>query len=198
MRCFVVGNGPSLLKTPLERLQAEITFACNRIHLLYNETSWRPTYYARFEPHTWAHDSDVFFEECQLHIKSGEKCIFPHWEEELGTHANVEYINTCHHYKYAHTHKKFPRSLHLPMLCDVNGITALIQLAHLKGFDEIYLVGCDLDGGHFTDAYRGAVETERWRKCHELICDGLPAKVYNATLGGSLEVYPRVNLEEIL
>src|SRR5262245_12870616 len=42
-RGFVIGNGPSLKTTDLDRLRNEITIASNRIYLAYSETNWRPT-----------------------------------------------------------------------------------------------------------------------------------------------------------
>lgn len=44
-RAVVVGNGPSLKISDLDRLKDEITFASNRIFLAFGETEWRPTYY---------------------------------------------------------------------------------------------------------------------------------------------------------
>ncbi|MFC2055928.1 hypothetical protein ACFLV7_16775 [Chloroflexota bacterium] len=49
-RCFVIGNGPSLSTTDLDQLRGEVTFACNKIYLAFNETDWRPTYYAVEDP----------------------------------------------------------------------------------------------------------------------------------------------------
>jgi hypothetical protein len=44
-RAFIIGNGPSLKTRDLDRLQNEVTFAANRIHLAYEQTNWRPTYW---------------------------------------------------------------------------------------------------------------------------------------------------------
>lgn len=46
-RCFLVGNGPSLRISDLEGLQknGEITFGCNLVTKVFGETSWRPDYY---------------------------------------------------------------------------------------------------------------------------------------------------------
>ena len=44
-RCFVLGNGPSLARMDLDRLQGEVTFGLNRIYLLFDQTRFRPTYY---------------------------------------------------------------------------------------------------------------------------------------------------------
>jgi hypothetical protein len=44
-RIFIVGNGPSLTVDDLNKLKDEITFASNRITLIFDQTDWRPTYY---------------------------------------------------------------------------------------------------------------------------------------------------------
>jgi len=44
-RAFVIGNGPSLRIADLERLEGEITFATNGIVKAFDQTAWRPTYY---------------------------------------------------------------------------------------------------------------------------------------------------------
>jgi hypothetical protein len=43
-RCFLIGNGPSVRLSDLELLHDEITFCCNRFHLCYGDTSFRPKY----------------------------------------------------------------------------------------------------------------------------------------------------------
>jgi len=57
MRAFVVGNGHSLKEMDLDLLIGEVTFAMNRIDLIYEPapdygirgTAWRPTYYLFIE-----------------------------------------------------------------------------------------------------------------------------------------------------
>ena len=44
-RIFLLGNGPSLDINDLDLLKNEITFAANKIFLAYENTTWRPTYY---------------------------------------------------------------------------------------------------------------------------------------------------------
>jgi hypothetical protein len=56
-------------------------------------------------------------------------------------------------------------------------------------------VGCDLTGEHFDTDYGGSlIQTEKWRDAHKRV----PVEVYNATLGGDLDVFPRVNIWEII
>ena len=45
-RCFIVGNGPSLSLSDLNMLINEKTFAMNRIYKIFDKTVWRPTYYS--------------------------------------------------------------------------------------------------------------------------------------------------------
>lgn len=44
-RIFIMGNGPSLNRTPLDRLKGEFTFGVNRIYLLFDRIDWKPTFY---------------------------------------------------------------------------------------------------------------------------------------------------------
>lgn len=44
-RCFLIGNSPSLLLSDLELLKHETCFACNMIYQLYSKVQWRPTYH---------------------------------------------------------------------------------------------------------------------------------------------------------
>ena len=42
---FVVGNGPSLTAADLTAIAGRLCFASNKIHLIYGDTPWRPTYF---------------------------------------------------------------------------------------------------------------------------------------------------------
>lgn len=196
MDCVVIGNGESLSDTPLDRLAAKYdTFGCNRIHLL----PFKPTYYVRVEPPVLDTSSEAFFDECQIHIQNNEKCIFPsEWQRTLGDHTNIEWINTCHHYKYLHTHKKFPKEWHLPFICDTNTVTTMMQIAVQKKYSRIILVGCDLIGQHFSEDDHGLVETERLKRVHETAASSCPIPILNATIGGALDAYPRIDIESLL
>ena len=46
-RCFIIGNGPSLRTNDLDKIKnaGEISFASNSIYNLYDKTEWRPTIY---------------------------------------------------------------------------------------------------------------------------------------------------------
>ena len=44
-RCFIVATGPSLTVEDVEKLDDEITFGLNSIFMMYDQSSWRSTYY---------------------------------------------------------------------------------------------------------------------------------------------------------
>ena len=48
-RCFIIGNGPSLLKTDLIKLNNETTFSCNMVYKLIDK-NWNPYYYFAHDP----------------------------------------------------------------------------------------------------------------------------------------------------
>ena len=92
-----------------------------------------------------------------------------------------------------------------------------LQLAATLGHNPLYLVGCDLgfvpevEGepttNHFDPEYRTFDDFPLEERDATLISMHKIAKrsagemgifIYNATVGGSLEVYPRVDINEVL
>jgi hypothetical protein len=119
----------------------------------------------------------------------------------------------CKHTKSSYSYGVKPEGWHFPKLCcygSVVGVAA--QIAVLEKFNPIYFVGCDLGYdeqglNHFDDDYGNwnemdqaeRNETEGWM--HEIIkkeCDERGILVLNATVGGQLEAYPRVKIEDVL
>lgn len=49
-KCIIVANGPSVTPETLDRLKGIKTFACNKINLIYDKTSWRPDYHFCDDP----------------------------------------------------------------------------------------------------------------------------------------------------
>lgn len=237
MRAFIIGNGVSLRETPLHLLNGETTFAMNRIHKIYPDTSWRPTYYLltdiqNLDPEEGLSGEDAWVHDALVHIESGERCFF--WgllAAVLENHRkpydiqdqNVTYIKLCqeHIVMDADSEGK-PEGWHLPMLCKFGtGLAVAMQIAVQMKFDPLHLVGCDIgykargsynepDPNHFCDDYGSRdsmTEEEADLRNRTLIyahrmaksdCDERGITVYNSTIGGELEVYPRYDLMEVL
>lgn len=45
-KAFILGMGPSLKVADIEKIRQNVTFACNKIFLCFDETDWRPDYYS--------------------------------------------------------------------------------------------------------------------------------------------------------
>lgn len=222
-RAFIIGNGPSLAPADLSCLKDEITFAANKIYLLYDQTDFRPTYYTCV---------DLIFIENHFDLVnqlSGPK-FFPTWAEQ--------YISkTEEHFFFKELGRPINKGF-LPLFSKdsseglYGGYTVTynsIQIAWYMGIREIYLIGMDhtynlpehkivheqygevfVNNGeinHFCDGYRE--QGEPWsiprpefqeiafEKAKETFLEA-GGGIYNCTRGGQLDIFPRKELEEVL
>lgn len=225
-RIFILGNGPSLNRTPLHLLQNEYTFVTNRAYLLLDRVSWRPTFYTALD---WRVVPDVAHEINQL---SGIMCFFEKRFQDILRDGSDIFWYT-HGPAQRPEDKVFAYNLHEGVRGAGSVIGACVQIAFYLGFREIYLLGCDLgykvndsvrqegedrfgngvklhltstrddDPNHFDPRYFGA--NRRWHdpnvkrmiSGHEQCLRGVVqggGKIFNATVGGELEVYPRADV----
>jgi len=202
MRAFVIGNGYSLAKTNLELLHNEVTFACNRISKIYDKVSFRPTHYVRAEE-AGTLDTEEYIEDMELHIGMCEVWANPYFSKK---HPDLKYnrIDSCAHYATNYDEDNCPHLWHLPKLCTFgSSVNVAVQIAHLQGFSPIYLIGCDLgykdnEPSHFTDDYEEGLKDLRPARYANLntlaahmVASRMGLEIYNATIGGDLEVYER-------
>lgn len=214
-RIYLVGNGVSLKQTDLDVIAGQPSMAVNKIHKFYDKTKWRPTHYVKVDYS--AFDKDDWKAEVLPHIQSGEQCLlwdafragadkndgnYEYIPDGIGEFQNVRYIERCkHHYQ---------RTAVWHNICTgLNSIVTMVVWAVELGYNEIVLVGCDgrfsnPKEDHFTEDYY-----EEWDKdyanrnnlnilmAHEMISRYCPIPIYDATVGGHLEMYPKVRLEDV-
>ena len=222
MRVFIVGNGPSLGRTDLELLKGEYSWGVNQIHMIYPQTSWRPTHVTFAEmtaggeywfPKIW----EAVRQNPQAKKFARDDAWW--WTDEMERH-DVTRFNACTHHDILdegppeNRYDKVPDVWHFPQVCKFGGsVPMTIQLAVLEDiFDEIFLIGCDLGyktgkDNHFHPDYapgkRGIVEGKAIKRnevtamAHEYALRNSPIPIYNATLGGELETYPRINYDTL-
>lgn len=226
-RCFIIGNGPSLVPQDLDRLKNEVTFASNRIFYIFNTTNWRPSYYCCF-------DNEIAVNEIEGIKKAG---VYPKFlssrSAKLGrTHEDNIY--------YLVFYGKFHIS---PTQCEMNTLSEdiskymtysptvtvnMIEMAIYMGFKEIYLLGVDHNYMSQVDGkgkihHNDGVKSNHFAGVEELRGNGNVAhvvfnpdtsteayvlarqyakdrnvKIYNATRGGKLEVFERVDFDELM
>jgi hypothetical protein len=212
-RCFIIGNGPSLKIEDLEKLKNEYTFAANKIFVAFEDTDWRPTYYCIQDFKMITSEFESIKQKVDAHVKfiAGNTLI------KNNIHLNdwiYFYLDISRFYP------QYPNFAEDISECIFEGFTvtyANIQLAVYMGFKEIYLLGVDHNyfmnsesKNHFSDKYMGnkkmgkeynlphleystlAYEAAREYAEHNAI------KIYNATRGGKLEVFERVNFDTII
>lgn len=220
-RIFILANGPSLNLTDVDRLCDEVCIMSNAAFLLFGRKKFRPKYYT-IEDCLVAEDrgkevsamkgfwkifpADIrkFIQEDEwtifIHFIRGEYPGFPKFSEDFGQQVywggTVSFLN--------------------------------MQLAYYLGAKEIYLIGFDheysapgsadklrgpvvtsgagdpnhFDPGYFGQGYRWHLpQVERMERAYRAakqFFDEHQVPVFNATIGGKLEVFPRVDFTEII
>lgn len=222
MRCFIIGNGPSLSVSDLEALRGEITFASNRIYRLFDKTDWRPTYWVASDPGLLTHDREQLLPVTK---KRNTTFFITSFCKYFGTEPNIYYF--LEHLKYRID--KF-RDYGIGFSEDITSFMGFggtvtyiaIQFAIFMGCKEIYLIGCDHnysmvftngklvcnnDVKNYPDDMKVGkdelgtayldVSTRAYAVAREY-CEAHGILIANATRGGKLEVFERVALEDVL
>lgn len=211
-RCFIVATGPSLTVQDCNKLKNEYTFGMNSLIDLFDKTDWRPTFYVVQDINVYRKIKDRLYSRQKSNIFLGsvisEKFSLPQ-------DINVFHNNQLNH-RVMYYHKKYYTRFSdnaYATVYDGYSITySVIQLAVYMGFNEIYLIGCDnsidyRSTDHFkecktfvSDKYLasfterstiGYMEAKKYADIHNI-------RIYNATRGGYLEVFPRVLLDNII
>lgn len=219
-QCFLVGNGPSLNDTPLDILEHYYSFGMNQINLMYDKTIWRPTFYIATTGRGW-HWSEDWRTNINENLLMHNLVSFVGRNIPMRG-LNIYPMNIL--YKGYTKEGVMARLFSEDCAKQVGhlGTTMYIafQLAVWMGFNPIFFVGCDLgyeviDGqsvSHFQEGYwgdradrqppsnklfkrtnRNTLMAHRVMKAY---ADSRGIQVYNATVGGDLDVWPRKNLME--
>lgn len=220
-RCFLIGNGPSLKTEDLKKLYEnnEITFAFNRIYNIFDETKWRPTFYISQDEKMLGGCADIV-DGLDLPVKFVP--IQLHWYHDIDIHDavyfNMNWQTLDHLEEYL-----FSDNVAQEIACASTGMYTAAQFAAYMGFSEIYLIGVDhhfqisqnnrgeiiVDNtvkDYFSDKYNEDKKqlyipnTEKSTETYiamKMNCDNRGIKVMNATRGGKLEVFPRVEFDKL-
>ena len=223
-RVFFIGNGPSIKETPLEKLKDQYCFGTNRVIQLYEHTSWRPTHYIAVTGEN-CRLADWYLDMVKV-IDTGIPCFLPR-QYYLGQTGDWFYPPMRHNTMllnlikyYDNDGKPIPgwsTDVEDRIIQTTSVSTSFLQLAAWMGFNPIYLLGCDLnykafDGGKDPNHWKDDYEKERTQEAADRdnnnmqmahkeirkITAQLGIEIYNATIGGSLEAYPRRDIYKVL
>lgn len=207
-RCFIVATGPSLRFEDLETLRKnkEICFSMNSIYEAFGETRWRPDYFL-VDDYSMLRDESIDWDAIDVPNK-------------LMGDTSEEFWNKKKHDKYLKYHQIYEMCQdRLPHFTDdfstrtYLGCTVTytcIQLAAYMGFSKIYLLGVDFSYaneknatyGHFykeekKEAIGYTKEVLNAYKATRKYADEHGIRVINATRGGKLEVFERVDFDSL-
>lgn len=210
-RCFIIGNGPSLVHTDLGRLRGEYTFGLNRGYMLFDRIGGPTTYLVAVNRHV--------VEQFGADLVAAGPTIFISWRSRRHVPHGGDVV-------FVRRAPSFTFSQDVARSGAWEGATVTymaMQLAFHMGFRQVVLIGVDhsfattgppnqlvtsggADLNHFDPNYFGIgvkwqlpdleMSERAYRLARErFVGDG--RTIVDATVGGMLTVFPKVDFESI-
>lgn len=220
-RCFIVGTGPSLRMEDVNRLKDEWTIGVNSCLTMYDKTDWRADYYGIVDSHTVqiigeklnTEEIPYFFYTDYDAVYNGKNGIaFP--KDDTANMMTDTFWRRLFPKCFPET--DFSGDITEVVYTGKSVVYAMLQIAAYMGFTEIYLLGVDCNYAQpkmYSDSVTYVDHKTKWTK-DRLEKNGnqmLPQfeiakkyasehgfEIFNATRGGQLETFKRVNLEEMV
>ncbi len=222
-RCFILGGGPSLKQHDPATLASEFTFATNGIFLIYDWLGFEPTYYAVEDFLVY----DDRFQDIKDYVRTST-CFFPLQFECHGfNRPNHHYYRGIYEFDEDANWPAFSKEPARLLFSGGTVTYTCMQLAYFMGFEEVVLLGMDHsyakppdvivrsndwtsqsdDPNHFHPDYFGkgyrwhAPRTDRMEKAYakaRAVFERNGRRIVNATSGGKLEVFERVDYDSLV
>ena len=201
-----MGNGPSLSDLDFEKIMNDpevVTFATNRISLIFDRTNWRPDYYTCFAV---ASRTDKKWKDSIKKTVNNESTtcfLLKECKKWLGERNNVTYVTPYEHYRHSRIpNNLFETTVEQNFLKSYSATVSIIQLALSYGFKELYIIGQDgyqknKKNNHFSKKYNGRPSSfdktnNRLIKLHNVVkehCNKNGVKVKNMSKHSILKMY---------
>lgn len=223
-RCFIIGNGPSLNETDLSLLKEEVTFAANGFFLKTKDLGWAPTFYV-VEDHLVAEDrakwintfkgpTKLFPAYLGYMFPEAEDTIFYNHRPRKSYPHGFDFSTQADEITYTGATVTFSM-LQLAYYMGFEDI-------YMIGVDASYAIPEDAqqassysvnvidmksdDVNHFHPDYFGKgfrwhdpqvnKMVEAYKEARKVV-DQTNQRIYNATVGGKLEVFERRNFADL-
>jgi hypothetical protein len=214
--CFIIGNGPSLGKMNLNLLNNCYTFGMNKIFLIFDKVDLNISYYVCVNPYV--------IEQSIRQIDSLSCPVFI----PLTAHGRETFLSDRKNVFYFRSSKglygTFSKDISKNVIWAGYTVTYIaLQIAYYMGFKDVFLIGVDHnyqyegkpnevgiiegdDPNHFcTDYFKG----QKWQfpdlknseiayKLASKFFEKDGRKIYDATIGGKLTVFPKITYEQAL
>tara|TARA_Y100000589_G_C27111949_1_gene612594 strand:- start:115 stop:906 length:792 start_codon:yes stop_codon:yes gene_type:complete len=211
-KAVILCNGPSLNKVDFKDLQNTFTFGLNKINLLFERSDFRPSVIVSCNPYVIEQNAN-FYNSTKIPLLLDSIALRKNY---VKPRKNIIY--------YHSTSKGFARDCSLSIHQGYTVTYVALQFAFHFGFNQVALVGADhtfgtkgpsnkvvnaskVDNNHFDKRYfsgdmkwqlpdllNSEVSYTLAKENYE--CFG--RKVYNATVGGSLEIFERIDLKDFI
>lgn len=214
-RCFLIATGPSLTFDDLDKLKGEICFCVNSIVKILDQMTFTPNFIGIQDAGVYSKIGDLIESSTIPHVFMTDILYQQHCKHK----GNKNYI-LYPKYNCRHSSHGDKRPLSSGFSDDVSKVVydgysitySLLQIAVYMGFTEIYLLGCDCSydvksGKHhfvesgFYDKTASSVGERMiyaYQVAHDYLTKYRPdVKVYNATRGGMLNVFPRKTIDDV-
>lgn len=211
--CFIIGHGPSLKASDLDILELNkiITFSMNLTYKLFDKTGWRPDYYVALDKGMIDRYSYFKWDK-----SAKRKCFVADMSEKFWRENRSDNNIKYHSIRNMNTREvKFSDDISKRVYFGTTVTYDCLQIAAYMGFKKIYLLGMDLapykQGNKSAVQYSNFFELDNQEKKPQMWIDKilrayLSAKkyadvhdiqIYNATRGGYLEIFDRVDFDEL-
>lgn len=210
-KAVIVCNGPSLLKVDLSLLKNVFSFGLNKINLLYDKDAYRPNAIVAVNLLVIEQNA-AFFNETLTPI-----FINSRGRSHIRSRENVVFFHTAMQAKTA-------RDCSISLNEGFTVTATTMQLAFHMGFRDIALIGCDhnfatrglagatvesgkVDESHFDPRYFSGgqkwqlpdlVASEYYYSMANDMYSAFGGRIVNCTVGGKLDIFPRMELSEWL
>ena len=208
-KCFIIATGPSLRMEDLEVLKENNIpcFSMNHIYKALPNVSWRPKYYVVVDFDTFKNCSEEVLNIDTEYAFLGDSNR-EYWEcDSKENHLKMHEVYET----YDEEKPKFSEDIARKCYLGYTVTYTCMQIAAYMGFKEIYLLGVDFSYGDkksntkyghffkeeklsaigFVDQVSLAYQTAKE------YADEHGIKIYNATRGGKLEIFERVDFDTL-
>jgi hypothetical protein len=218
-RAFIIGNGPSLKQTDLTKLKNEFTFGMNRIYLMFPELGFTTSCLVSI--------NDLVIEQCAAEMAALDLPKFLAWRSHRhftkSQFPNSQSTNLPTFLYTTYTGARFTRDVRGRVWEGATVTNVALQLAFHMGFEQVILIGVDHnfaskgdanktvvsdgdDPNHFSAAYFG--KGFRWQlpdldtseigyRFARQAYESAGREVLDATVGGKLTIFPKVDYNSL-
>lgn len=214
-RCFIVATGPSLKISDLDLLYKnhEYCFGVNRIYLSYEHTKWRPNFLVVSDNNCLlTYDKELIRSEADYKFFSAIAEEF--WVNNsllIKDHSEIYKFNARMEF-FEIEGPEFSSDIVQGTFEGCTVVYQCLQIAAYMGFSKIYLIGTDCnyslndksDNNHFVKGYlkdykhKAVYNIERmmfaYKNAYKYAIEN-NIEIYNASRGGKLEEFPRIDFD---